>query len=64
MLISVTARSSWPEYGEKLPVTVQLWCDGTRVPGDQYTQVLSEENKWEYTCPFSPTAPWPGTPCG
>lgn len=49
MLISVTARSSWPENGEKLPVTVQLWCDGTMVPGDQYTQVLSEANKWEYT---------------
>ena len=49
MLISVTARSSWPENGEKLPVTVQLWCDGTPVPGDQYTQVLSEENNWEYT---------------
>ena len=54
MLISVTARSSWPENGEKLPVTVQLWCDGTPVPGDQYTQVLSEENKWEYT--------WKGLP--
>lgn len=54
MLISVTARSSWPENGEKLPVTVQLWCDGTPVPGDQYTQVLSEENKWEYT--------WQGLP--
>ena len=49
MLISVTARSSWPENGEKLPVTVRLWCDGTPVSGDQYTQVLSEENKWEYT---------------
>lgn len=49
MLISVMARSSWPENGEKLPVTVQLWCDDTMVPGDQYTQVLSEENKWEYT---------------
>ena len=49
MLISVTARSSWPENGEKLPVTVRLWCDGTPVPGDQYTRVLSEENKWEYT---------------
>lgn len=49
MLISVTARSSWPENGEKLPVTVRLWCDGTPVPGDQYTQVLSETNKWEYT---------------
>lgn len=49
MLISVTARSSWPENGEKLPVTVQLWCDGTPVPGDQYTQVLTEKNKWEYT---------------
>lgn len=54
MLISVTARSSWPENGEKLPVTVQLWCDGTPVPGAQYTQVLSEENKWEYT--------WEGLP--
>lgn len=49
MLISVTARSSWPENGEKLPVTVQLWCDDTMVPGAQYTQVLSEENNWEYT---------------
>lgn len=49
MLISVTARSSWPENGDKLPVTVQLWCDGTPVPGAQYTQVLSEENNWEYT---------------
>lgn len=54
MLISVTARSSWPENGEKLPVTVQLWCDGTMVPGDQYTQVLSETNNWEYT--------WEGLP--
>lgn len=54
MLISVTARSSWPENGEKLPVTVQLWCDGTPVPGSEYTQVLSEENKWEYT--------WQGLP--
>lgn len=49
MLISVMARSSWPENGEKLPVTVQLWCDGTPVPGAQYTQELSETNKWEYT---------------
>lgn len=49
MLISVTARSSWPENGEKLPVTVQLWCDDTMVPGAQYTQVLSETNNWEYT---------------
>lgn len=49
MLISVTARSSWPENGEKLPVTVQLWCDGTMVPGSEYTQVLSETNNWEYT---------------
>lgn len=54
MLISVTARSSWPENGEKLPVTVQLWCDDTPVPGDQYTQELSEKNKWEYT--------WAGLP--
>lgn len=49
MLISVMARSSWPENGDKLPVTVQLWCDGTMVPGSEYTQELSEENNWEYT---------------
>lgn len=49
MLISVMARSSWPENGEKLPVTVQLWCDGTMVPGGQYTQELNETNNWEYT---------------
>lgn len=49
MLISVTARSSWPENGEKLPVTVQLWCDGTMVPGGQYTQELNETNNWKYT---------------
>lgn len=54
MLISVTARSSWPENGEKLPVTVQLWCDGTPVPGDQYTKELSETNNWKYT--------WEGLP--
>lgn len=54
MLISVTARSSWPENGEKLPVTVQLWCDDTMVPGSEYTQVLTEENNWKYT--------WEGLP--
>lgn len=54
MLISVTARSSWPENGEKLPVTVQLWCDGTPVPGAQYTKELSEKNNWEHT--------WEGLP--
>lgn len=54
MLISVTARSSWPENGEKRPVTVQLWCDGTPVPGTQYTQELSEKNNWEHT--------WEGLP--
>lgn len=49
MLISVMARSSWPENGEKLPVTVQLWCDGTPVSGAQYTKELSEKNNWEHT---------------
>lgn len=67
MLISVTARSSWPENGEKLPVTVQLWCDGTPVPGTNTRRCCPRRtigNTHGTICPFSPTAPWPGTPCG
>lgn len=49
MLISVTARSSWPATGDKLPVTVELWCDGAPLPGDAYTVELNKENEWQYT---------------
>lgn len=49
MLISVTARSSWPATGDKLPVTVGLWRDGAPLPGDAYTVELNEENEWQYT---------------
>lgn len=49
MLISVTARSSWPATGDKLPVTVELWRDGAPLPGDAYTVELNEENEWQYT---------------
>lgn len=48
MLISVTARSSWPATGDKLPVTVELWCDGAPL-GSAYTKELNEENNWQYT---------------
>lgn len=49
-LISVLAGKSWgdtPE-NERKPVTVELWCNGAKVAGDQYTQVLSESNNWQY----------------
>ena len=49
MLISVTARSSWPATGDKLPVTVELWRDGAPLPGDAYTVELNKENEWQYT---------------
>lgn len=49
MLISVTARSSWPATGDKLPVTVELWRDGAPLPGDAYTVKLNKENEWQYT---------------
>lgn len=49
MLISVTARSSWPATGDKLPVKVELWCDGAPLPGAAYTVVLNEQNNWQYT---------------
>lgn len=49
MLISVTARSSWPATGDKLPVTVELWRDGAPLPGDAYTVELNKGNEWQYT---------------
>lgn len=49
MLISVTARSSWPATGDKLPVTVELWRDGAPLPGDAYTVELNKENEWQCT---------------
>lgn len=49
MLISVTARSSWPATGDKLPVTVELWRDGAPLPGDAYTVELNKDNEWQYT---------------
>ena len=49
MLISVTARSSWPATGDKLPVAVELWRDGAPLPGDAYTVELNKENEWQYT---------------
>lgn len=30
-------------------VRVELWCDGAKVEGAQYTQVLNADNKWTYT---------------
>lgn len=50
-LIHVTARKSWDSAVEqKKPVTVELWRDGAPlIPATRYTQVLSEENGWEYS---------------
>lgn len=50
-LIHVIARKSWDSAVEqKKPVTVELWRDGAPLtPAASYTQVLSEENGWEYS---------------
>lgn len=49
-LLSVKAQKNWgntPENDRK-PVTVELWRNGMKVEGGQYTQVLSEKNNWTY----------------
>lgn len=49
LLTEVTARKRWDSPGEEQPVTVELWRNGARLPGGQYTQQLNEENGWLYT---------------
>ena len=52
ILTTVIAQKEWEDdvdESAKLPVTVELWRDGVKMAGDEYTQVLDESNNWTYT---------------
>ncbi|MDO5811861.1 MAG: Cna B-type domain-containing protein [Bacillota bacterium] len=49
-LTTVTAQGEWKASEDnKLPMTVELWCNGSKLVGNQYTQELNNENEWKYT---------------
>ena len=47
-LATVTAKADMGDVTAD-SVVVELWCNGAKVSGNQYTQVLSAENNWTYT---------------
>ena len=52
ILTTVIAQKEWEDdvdESARLPVTVELWRDGVKMAGDEYTQVLDESNNWTYT---------------
>lgn len=52
LLTTVMAKKTWSDNvdeANKLPVTVELWRDGVKMQGSEYTQVLSADNNWTYT---------------
>lgn len=51
LLTTVTALKQWNENTKKTdrkPVKVELWRNGAKMNGSQYTQTLNEDNKWQY----------------
>ena len=52
VLTTVVAKKEWAsdvDEDAKQPVTVELWRDGAKMVGEEYTQVLNEDNNWTYT---------------
>lgn len=47
-LTTVTAKANMGDVTAD-SVKVELWCNGSRLTGGQYTQVLSADNDWSYT---------------
>ena len=47
-MATVTAKADMGDVTAD-SVVVELWCNGAKVSGNQYTQVLSAENNWTYT---------------
>lgn len=45
--LTVTAEAVWADEPER--VTLELWCNGAKVVGADYTQTLSDENGWSCT---------------
>lgn len=46
-----TVKKQWntAKDSDKVPVVVELWRNGVKIPGTQYTQTLSQDNDWQYT---------------
>lgn len=47
-LTTVTAKAEMGDVSAD-SVRVELWCNGAKLEGSQYTQMLNGENKWSYT---------------
>ena len=51
LLTTVTAVTDWADStqeNQRVPVQVELWCDGVRMSGSEYRQMLSADNNWSY----------------
>ena len=51
LLTTVTAVTDWADStpeNQRVPVQVELWCDGVRMTGSEYRQTLSADNNWSY----------------
>lgn len=47
-LTTVTAKATMGDVDAE-SVQVELWCNGTKLAGRQYTQTLNKNNNWTYT---------------
>lgn len=48
LLTTVRVEKDWGETDISQPVTVELWRNGAKLTGDEYTVVLNESNGWSY----------------
>lgn len=51
LLTTVTAETDWADStpeSRRVPVQVELWCNGVRMIGNEYRQTLSADNNWSY----------------
>ncbi|WP_432617869.1 SpaA isopeptide-forming pilin-related protein [Butyricicoccus sp.] len=51
LLTTVTALKQWNDStlpADRKSVTVELWRNGAKMSGSQYTQTLSADNNWQY----------------
>ena len=51
LLTTVTAETDWADTtpeSSRVPVKVELWCNGIRMIGDEYRQMLGSDNNWRY----------------
>ena len=51
LLTTVTAETDWADTtpaNSRVPVKVELWCNGVRMIGDKYRQELGPDNGWRY----------------